>query len=129
MSKTRVLLADDNAAFLNHVTRMLDEDYEVVGAVSSGAAVLHAWPNLRPDIIVLDIAMGELNGLEVARRLRSSGCGSPIIFLTVHQDPDFVHAAMDAGGSAYVVKSRLKTDLISAIVAVLSRKQFISQTV
>jgi DNA-binding NarL/FixJ family response regulator len=128
MSKTRVLLADDNSALLNYVTRMLDEDYEVVGAVPGGAEVLRGWSNLRPDVIVLDIAMGELNGLEVARRLRTSGCGSAIVFLTVHEGSDFVDAAMNAGGSAYVVKSRLKTDLIPAITSVLSRKPCLSQT-
>jgi DNA-binding NarL/FixJ family response regulator len=70
--------------------------------------------------------MGELSGIDIARRLRDSGCSAKIIFLTVHEDVDYLNAAMGAGGSAYVVKSRLSLDLISAITAVLSNKLFIS---
>jgi DNA-binding NarL/FixJ family response regulator len=81
---------------------------------------------LRPDVVILDISMGELSGIDVAERLRDAGCRSKIIFLTVHEDLDFMNAALGAGGSAYVVKSRLSTDLIFAINAVLSDKVFVS---
>jgi DNA-binding NarL/FixJ family response regulator len=125
---TTILLADDNSLVLNHVRAMLEKDkrYHVVGAVSDGASALSESSRLRPDIIILDISMQDLSGIDVAQQLRDAGCSAKIIFLTVHEDSDFLNAAMGAGGSAYVVKSRLNTDLISAIAAVLSNKVFVS---
>jgi DNA-binding NarL/FixJ family response regulator len=120
------LLADDNSAVLNNVTRVLQAKYDIVAAVKDGASVLQEFPRLRPDVIVLDISIGDVNGIDVARQLRDSGCRSKIVFLTVHEDSDFVNAAMSTGASAYVVKSRLSTDLISAIEAVLAGKLFVS---
>jgi DNA-binding NarL/FixJ family response regulator len=128
VSRTTILLADDNAAVLTHVSTMLEKQkhYQVVGAISDGATVVRESLRLRPNLIILDISMGELSGIDIARRLRDSGCSAKIIFLTVHEDVDYLNAAMGAGGSAYVVKSRLSLDLISAITAVLSNKLFIS---
>lgn len=128
MRKATMILADDNSAVLDHVRKMLEKEhrFDVVGAFADGATVLQHYWQLRPDVVVLDISMGELSGIEVARKLRDAGCESKIIFLTVHEDFDFMNAAMGVGGSAYVVKSRLSTDLISAINAVLSDKLFVS---
>lgn len=127
MQSATVLLADDNPAILKYVGRLLGKaNYEIVAALTDGAAVLQEYSTLRPDVIVLDISMGGFSGIDVARHLRDSGCHSKIVFLTVHEDSDFLNAAMGAGGSAYVVKSRLSTDLISAIKAVLSGKHFVS---
>ncbi len=128
MNKASVLLADNSPAVLDCVTKLLAKDYEVVAAVKSGAPVLTAWPQFRPDVMVLDISMGEPTGIEVARQLRDAGCDSKIVFLTVHDDPDFLKAAMGAGGSGYVVKSRMSSDLLPAIRAVLSGKLFISES-
>jgi DNA-binding NarL/FixJ family response regulator len=126
--KTSVLVVDDNSAILDHVNKLLKRDcqYKVVGALSNGAAVLREYRRLSPDVIVLDISMDLLSGIDVAQHLRDAGCHSKIIFLTVHEDSDYITAAMGAGGSAYVVKSRLSTDLIPAINAVLSHKIFVS---
>lgn len=128
MRKPTLILADDNSDVLDHVRKMLGKEhrFEVVGAFTDGATVLQHYRQLRPDVVVLDISMGELSGIEVARQLRDAGCESKIVFLTVHEDMDFMNAAMGVGGSAYVVKSRLSTDLISAINAVLSDKLFVS---
>lgn len=128
MPKPSVLLADDNRNVLDCVVNLLQADYDVVGAIGNGLTVLRDWHKLMPDVIVLDISMGEPSGIEVARQLRDAGCDSKLIFLTVHEDCDFVEAAMGAGGSAYVVKSRLSTDLITAIHAVLAGKLFVSPT-
>lgn len=128
MSRTTILLADDNSLVLIHVSTMLEREthYQVVGAISDGAIVVRESLHLKPDLIILDISMGELSGIDIARRLRDSGCRAKIIFLTVHEDVDYLNAALGAGGSAYVVKSRLSQDLLSAINAVLSNKHFIS---
>ena len=130
MPVTTVLLADDNPVILSHVRKLLGRNgqYEVVGAITDGGAVLPEYSRLRPDVIVLDISMGELSGIEVARTLVESGCNAKIVFLTVHEDSDFLNAAMGAGGSAYVVKSRVSTDLMSAIDAALSGKLFVSSS-
>lgn len=128
MSKTSILLADDNCSVLAHVSKMLQKqkDYKVVAAVSNGATIVGECLQLKPSVIILDISMGELSGIDVARELRDSGCTAKIIFLTVHEDSDYMNAAMGAGGSAYVVKSRISLDLFSAIHAVLSNKLFVS---
>ena len=130
MPTTSILLADDNSVVLNHVCRLLKKHkkYRVVGAVADGATVLEEYSRLRPDLIILDISMQGLSGIEVAQQLREAGCPSKIIFLTVHEDYDYLNAALGAGGSAYVVKSRLNVDLISAIEAVLCNKIFVSSS-
>jgi DNA-binding NarL/FixJ family response regulator len=125
---TSVLLADDNSAVLDHVRKMFEKEktYHVVAAISDGEIVVREYLRLRPDVIVLDISMGDRNGIDVARQLRDTGCSAKIIFLTVHEDSDYISAAIGAGGSAYVVKSRMSQDLLSAIHAALSDKIFIS---
>ena len=125
---TTILLSDDNSAVLDHVGEMLEKErsYKIVGAVSDGRIVVREYLRLRPDVIILDISFGDLSGIDIAHELRDSGCSAKIIFLTVHEDSDYVNAGLGAGGSAYVVKSRLSQDLLSAIKAVLSNKLFVS---
>ena len=124
--KPRLLLADDNSAVLEHVCGMLAKDFDIVAAATSGDAVLRDYKEVNPDLFVLDISMGSVGGLEVARTLRANGNIAPVVFLTVHHEADFVKAALSCGGSAYVVKSHLTNDLIPAIKAALSGKMFIS---
>lgn len=128
VQSTTILLGDDNSAVLDHVGKMLEKEgsYKVVGAVSDGRTVVREYLRLRPEVVILDISMGDVSGIDVARDLRDSGCNAKIIFLTVHEDSDYLNAGMGAGGSGYVVKSRLNQDLISAINAVLSNKIFVS---
>jgi len=128
VSGTTILLADDNSRILRHVENMLEKekDYKVIAAISDGAIVVREYLRLRSDVMILDISMGEISGIDIARKLRESGCSAKIVFLTVHEDADYLKAAIGAGGSAYVVKSRLNLDLFSAIKAVLSNKLFIS---
>ena len=128
MPRITVLLADDNVAVLDHIRTMLEKemDCKVVAVISDGATVVREYQRLRPNVISLDISMGLQSGIEIARQLRDSGCTAKIVFLTVHEDSDYVNAAMGAGGSAYVVKSRLNMDLLTAINAVLSGKLFVS---
>lgn len=123
-----ILLADDNSAILDHVRKMLakEKSYRVVGAVIDGSSAVREYLRLKPDLMILDISLGEDSGIDVARHLRDSGCSARIIFLTVHEDQDYVNAAIGAGGLAYVVKSRLNLDLLRAIKAVLADKLFVS---
>lgn len=130
MPRVTVLLADDNVAVLDHIRKMLEKekDCKVVAVISDGSIVVREYLRLRPNVISLDISMGGLSGIDIARQLRDSGCSAKIIFVTVHEDYDYLNAAMGAGGSAYVVKSRLNMDLLSAINAVLSNRLFVSPT-
>ena len=126
MSHFRILLADDHTAILNHVSAILEPDYEVIGRVADGNSVCSKVKELRPDLIVLDISMGECSGIEIAQQLREQGYAGEIVFLTVHEDPEFVRAAIGAGGRGYVIKSRMNVDLGLAVKAALSHQVFIS---
>jgi len=128
MPKASILLADDNAFILNHVRQLLERDgqFDIVAAVKDAGAIVSEAVRYKPDVIVLDISMGDVNGIDVATELRDSGSMSKVVFLTVHDDSESVNAAMGAGGSAYVVKTRLNTDLASAIRAALAGKFFVS---
>jgi DNA-binding NarL/FixJ family response regulator len=126
---TRILIADDNLEILNHVSSMLAPEHAVVGKVSDGNLVCDNVATCRPDLVVLDISMGDHSGIEIARRLREQGYAGEVIFLTVHEDPDFVTAAFGAGARGYVTKSNMNGDLKRAINAVLSHRIFISAPV
>jgi DNA-binding NarL/FixJ family response regulator len=125
--RLRVLIGDDNPAMLEAVTQMLQEDYQVVGALAEASAVVAQVPKLKPDILLLDISMGDMNGFEITRRLRSDLCRSKIIFLTVHEELEFIRAAFDAGASGYVFKSRMNKDLRTAINTVMNEKVFLPE--
>jgi DNA-binding NarL/FixJ family response regulator len=125
----RVLLADDHPALLAMAASTLAGECEVVGTVGDGAGLLAAAAKLDPHVIVLDIAMPQLDGLEAARQLRLSHPRTRLIFLTVNEDADFARAAFTAGALGYVVKSRLASDLVSAVHAAIAGRRFLSPTV
>jgi DNA-binding NarL/FixJ family response regulator len=129
VNRVRVLLADDHADFLAAAVRLLGSEYEVVAAVGDGQAVLDEAARLEPDVLVLDISMPVLNGIEAARRLTAAGSGAKVVFLTVHQDPDSVRAALAAGAQGYVVKCRLVSDLPLALRDVLAGRSFVSPSI
>ncbi len=121
-----VLLVDDNHAVLEHLVGMLEPTYKIAATLCNGTAVVDKAAALLPDLIILDISLGDISGFEVARRLKKTGCRAKIIFLSLHEDMDFVGAAFGLGASGFVFKSRLTTDLENAIAAVLSGGQFSS---
>lgn len=125
--RLRVVIGDDNPAMLEAVRHMLQSEFHVIAALQQARAVVDEVPKLKPDVLVLDISMGELNGFEITRKLRLGLCRSKIIFLTVHEELEFIRAAFDAGASGYVFKSRMNTDLRTAIKAVLNDKVFIPE--
>jgi DNA-binding NarL/FixJ family response regulator len=120
------LLADDQPEVLATVAGLLGREFDVVGAVSNGESVIEAVPRLNPDLLVLDISMPVLNGLEAAARLQNSVPKPKVIFLTVHNELDFVEATFAAGASGYVVKIRLLSDLLPAVREVLAGHTFVS---
>ena len=126
MSKVRILLADDHPNFPELVESLLKPTYEVVGKVRDGRALCNAALTLKPDVIVTDISMPELNGIEAADELRKSGCNSKVIFLTVHSDPDFIRTCLSTGAFGYIVKPRVAVDLLPAIHEALAGHLFIS---
>jgi DNA-binding NarL/FixJ family response regulator len=128
MGKIRVLLADDNGAVVERVRAILGADFEIVGAVCNGLEAVAETQRLDPDVLVIDISMPILDGLESTRRLRVTNRRTKVVFLTVHRDQDFVTAALSAGASAYVTKSDVTTDLIPAIHDALEGRTYISQS-
>lgn len=124
-----MLLADDHPAVLALTAEALAGQCLVVGRVGDGQELLAEAERLHPDVIVLDITMPRLDGIEAARQLRCSRHPARLVFLTVHEDADYARAALDAGGLGYVVKSRLVADLLPAIRAALADRPFISPTV
>ncbi len=129
MKRIRVLLADDHPAMLAQVESLLEDEFDVIGKVADGQALVDMGAELQPEVIIADITMPIVDGIEAARRLRAAWNTAKIIFLSVHEDADFVNAALDAGGDGYVVKSRLATDLIGAIRDAIAGSQFISPTI
>jgi DNA-binding NarL/FixJ family response regulator len=121
-----VLLVDDNEAMLARATAMLKPSCVIVGAATEGGAALEAARTLQPDVIVLDISMPGMTGLEIASHLRDTGSTAALVFLTVHDEEEIVAAARAAGGIGYVVKSRLTADLAMAVREALVGRQFVS---
>src|SRR5690349_11449669 len=119
MASPRVLLADDMPEMVKSLTQLLRRDFDVVGYAENGEEAIEAMAHLNPDLLVLDISMPVLNGIQVASLLRESGSSVKLVFLTIHEDPDYIEAAFSVGASGYVFKSRVATDLIPAVEGVL----------
>src|SRR3954464_7103496 len=117
---TKVVLADDDAVFLRYIARLLEPRFEIVGAFLDGDAVLRKYPLLNANLLILDISMRRVSGLQVAQQLFLSGYQPKTVFVSIHEEPELVHAALELGASAYVLKSRLHADLNPAIEAVLA---------
>jgi DNA-binding NarL/FixJ family response regulator len=124
----RVLLVDDNEEMLARSAAVLGPACEIVGAVKDGAAALEAAEALHPDVIVLDISMPGMTGLEVASTLHNSGSKAAVVFLTVHDEGDVIRAASGVGGLGYVLKRRLASDLVFAVQEALAGRPFVSTT-
>jgi len=126
LSKARLLLADDHPNFPEIEERLLETEFEVVGKVANGQALVENALRLKPDVIVTDISMPVLSGIEAVERLKKSGCKARIIYLTVHADADFVKRCLATSALGYVLKSRMATDLIPAIHDALAGNIFVS---
>jgi len=123
----KVVLADDLPSVLHAIARLLADTFEIVGMTSDGPTALSTTLALRPDLVVLDISMPGLSGIEVAKELKKRGNAAKIIFLTVHEDADILAACLAAGGLGYVSKVLMETDLIPAMNDALAGREFVSR--
>jgi DNA-binding NarL/FixJ family response regulator len=126
-SKVRILVADNHEAILAKVEGLLGDDFDIIDSVSNGQDAVNEVIRSRPDILIIDISIPILNGLEAASQLRSRNSGTKIVILTVHEDPEIISAALESGATGYVFKERVTTDLVPAIQACLQGGRFISR--
>ena len=125
VGRPRVLLADDDAGILKAISRTLATDFEVVATVTDGRKALDAVPRLDPDVVVLDISMPGLNGFQTAEELKRLGSRAKIVFLTMHQDDDFVSKAIRCGAMGYVLKTLASSDLTPALHHALAGRRYL----
>jgi DNA-binding NarL/FixJ family response regulator len=126
MKLPRVILADDHKILLEAFRKLLEPHYEVVAAVSDGRALLTAAATLKPDVILLDIGMPLLNGLEAARQLKNKLPTVRLIFLTMQEDPELAVEAMRAGASGYLLKTSASSELLHAMQEALKGKTYVT---
>jgi DNA-binding NarL/FixJ family response regulator len=124
--RPRILVADDHLLIRERVTDLLEGLFEVVGTVTNGKDLLTEAESFVPDIIVLDITMPGLSGIGAAHRLRLNSSPAKLVFLTIHDQPQFVRRCMAEGAMGYVIKSRLESDLVHAIEEALLNRRFVS---
>ena len=127
--RPRVVLADDHREMLVRVTALLASEFTVVAAVGDGETLIDAEATRDPDVLVIDITMPGISGLEAAAQVRENGSQVPIVFLSVHEEREFVLAARQTGALGYVSKVRLASDLIPAVRAALDGRRFVSASV
>lgn len=126
MSKARLVIADDHSIVLQAYRQLLEPEYTVVGTASNGQELLAIAPQLAPDIILLDISMPTLNGLDVARQLKAAVPHAKLIFVTMMSEPFYISQAFAMGASAYVLKQSASTELLSALSAALRNQRYVS---
>ena len=115
MSRAKILLADDHSLILEGVRRLLESHHDVIGSAADGAALVKKSLELRPEIIVLDVAMPILNGIDAALEIRKELPGVRFLFVSMHANASYVRKAIAAGGSGYVLKSGAAEELLKAI--------------
>ena len=129
MAKPRILLADDHPEVLDNLRSILDELGEVVGIVEDGRALVEEAQRLQPDIIISDISMPRLNGLDAARALQTCAPESKVIMLTVHREAVYVSLAFNAGARGYLLKRSAVSELARAVQHVLAGERYVGQGV
>jgi DNA-binding NarL/FixJ family response regulator len=130
VKRAKILLADDHAVVVEGLRRILDRpEFEVVGVAADGRTLVQLAAQLQPDLVVTDIAMPLLNGIDAVRQILAHKHKPKIIFLTMHPEPAYATAALEAGASGYVLKSAAGAELIDAIRAALNRRTYISRSV
>jgi DNA-binding NarL/FixJ family response regulator len=128
VDRIRVVLADDHCEVIAKIRGILGDEFEIIEAAENGRQAVTAVLALDPDVFVTDISMPLLNGLQAARSIQKTNSRVKIIFLTIHEDRDFIAAAFSAGATGYVTKRRLSTDLVLAIQEALKGRAFVSNS-
>lgn len=126
MTRPRVLLADDHKIVVQGLKSLLSAEFELAGVVADGQAMVEAAKTLRPDVIVADVTMPVLNGLEALETLRKEGIDVPVVFLTMHNQPGYARRALQAGAAGYVPKLAGPEELLQAIRVALDGGTFVS---
>lgn len=129
MARPRVLLADDHQVLLGALETLLSPEYEVVGQISDGRALVSIAATLRPDVIVLDIAMPLLNGLEAGRQIKQKLREVKLVYLTMNEQADLAAAAFRLGASGYVLKQSVASELLTALREVVAGRSYITPLV
>ena len=126
MKKVRILLADDHKIVAEGMRSLLEPEFEFVGIVEDGRTLIKAAEKMLPNVIVTDISMSRLNGIEAARQIKKLIPDIKIVFLTMHQDVTYAMRAFDAGASGYVLKHSAHSELVTAIHAALKGQTYVS---
>lgn len=126
MKRARVLLADDHTIVAEGLESLLEDEFELVGTVTDGRALVEAASKLKPDVILADISMPLLNGLDAVRQIKKQRPGARVIFLTMHSEPPLVAEAFKAGASGYLLKQSAGEELIRAIGEVLKGRTYVT---
>jgi len=126
MTKASILVADDHTLFVEALQKVLEPEFTIVGSVADGRALLDAAPRLTPDIILLDLSMPLLNGIDAAQQLRRTVPDAKLVFLSMHGDPTYVTEAFRAGASGYVLKRASAVELLLAIRTALRGQTYVS---
>jgi DNA-binding NarL/FixJ family response regulator len=126
MSRPRVLIADDHRILAEGVRGLLEPEFEVVGVVADGRELVAAAKTLRPDVIVADVTMPALNGIEAARQLRDAGVTAKVVFLTMHRDVAYARQAFEAGAAGFVLKHSVSSELVTAIREALRGQTYVT---
>jgi DNA-binding NarL/FixJ family response regulator len=126
MARIRILLADDHTLFCNLLRELLEPEFEVVGIVNDGRELLNAAEALRPDVVLADIGMPSLNGLDAGRRLKEANPKIKLIFLTMNNNVEYAREALQAGASAFVLKNSQSTHVLQAIRGALRGVSYVA---
>lgn len=126
MTRARIVLADDHPQLLEAANALLGPYFDIVGVATDGAMLVTETLRLRPDVIVTDITMPVLSGIDAIQQLRESNFLPKVVILTVHSENEFLNTCMAEGATGYVIKSRMKGHLVAAIQAALAGKPYVS---
>jgi two-component system response regulator NreC len=129
VSKIRIVVADDHEEMLSLVKEVLQPEFEVVAAVRDGRDLLHAVKNLKPDVIIADITMPEMSGIEATRKIVEEDLEARIILLTMHNDRTMVEEGFSAGAKGYVLKLSASQELVTAVYEIIQGRFYISPLV
>jgi DNA-binding NarL/FixJ family response regulator len=129
VSKIRIVVADDHEEMLSLVKEVLQPEFEVVAAVRDGRDLLHAVKNLKPDVIIADITMPEMSGIEATRKIVEEDLEARIILLTMHNDRTMVEEGFSAGAKGYVLKLSASQELVTAVYEIIQGGSYISPLV